>query len=92
MSPRSFIISRLIIVYGLWGEFNYTRRFLKKTIITPVNGISLSDFRSSLSASAIMSKLTWHYPLNSCTFLTSGYAIAKRKHRFFEPEKHFIQP
>ena len=28
-----------------------------------------------------MSKLTWHYPLNSCTFLTSGYAIAKRKQK-----------
>ena len=36
-----------------------------------------------------MSKLTCHYPLNSCTFLTSGYAIAKQKHRFFEPEKHY---
>ena len=38
--------------------------FLEKTRITPVNGINLLDFRSSSSASAIMSKLTWHYPSN----------------------------
>ena len=48
-----------------------------------------SDFRRTLSAIAIMSKLTCHYPLNTCTFLSSGSAIAKRKHRFFEPEKHY---
>ena len=46
-----------------------------------------SDFRRTLSAIAIMSKLICHYPLNCCTFLTSGYAIARQKHRFFEPEK-----
>ena len=36
-----------------------------------------------------MSKLTCHYPLYSCTFLSSGSAIAKQKHRFFEPEKQW---
>ena len=38
-----------------------------------------TDFRSVSSANAIMSKLTCHYPLNHCTFLTSGHPIAKRK-------------
>ena len=38
-----------------------------------------SDFRSTSSASAIMSKLTCHYPLNHYTFQTSGHPIAKRK-------------
>ena len=60
---------------------------LTKTKITPVNGISLSDFCCTLSAIAIMSKLTCHYPLNCCTFLSSGPAIARQKHRFFEPKK-----
>ena len=39
-----------------------------------------------------MSKLTCHYPLNSCTFLTSGYVIARQKHRFFEPKKPSCRP
>jgi hypothetical protein len=70
--------------YELWTSCLVV---LTKTWITPVNGNSLSDFRRSLSAIAIMSKLTCHYPLNCCTFLSSGPAIAKRKHRFFEPKK-----
>ena len=46
--------------------------FLEKTRITPVNGINLLDFRSSSSASAIMSKLTWHYPSNLIIFPLGG--------------------
>ena len=51
---------------------------LTKTIITPVNGNSLSDFCCTLSAIAIMSKLTCHYPLNCCIFLSSGPAIVRK--------------
>ena len=52
---------------------------LTKTTKTPDNGISLSDFRCSLSAIAIMSELTWHYPLNCCTFLSSGLCHCQEK-------------
>ena len=40
-----------------------------------------ADFCSNSSVSAIMSELTWLYLLNSCTFLTVGYAIAKQKQK-----------
>ena len=66
--------------FGRLGNWSFSRLVvLTKTLITPVNGISLSDFCCTLSAIAIMSKLTCHYPLNCCTFLSSGPAIARRK-------------
>ena len=89
-----FSFSRLVVwSFGRLVVWSFGRFVvLTKTLITPVNGISLSDFCSTLSAIAIMSKLTCHYPLNCCTFLSSGSAIAKQKHRFFEPKKPFIPP
>ena len=92
---RKYIFKRHRTNNNLSSTFNYLIRWiseirLTKTEITPGNGISLVDFRSNSSVSAIMSELTWRYPLNSCTFLTVGYAIARQKHRFFEPEKHIF--
>ena len=62
----------------------------KKTKKTPVNSISLLQGYCSISSYMFSkSELLSPYPLKSCTCLTSGYTIARQKHRF--AEKHFFK-
>ena len=61
--------------FALVQEFN---GFKTKTIKTPVKGISLSDSRSPSSDMFFMCKHLSPYPLQSCTLLTSGYALVRK--------------
>ena len=61
---RKYIFKRHRTNNNLSSTFNYLIRWiseirLTKTEITPGNGISLADFCSNSSVSAIMSELTW---------------------------------
>ena len=65
-------------IYFCFAECKTHYSCLTKTLKTPVKGISLSYSRSPSSHMFFMSKLLSPCPLQPCTFLTSGYALARK--------------